>query len=756
MTHNPLRDAAKYLESKGRYGDTMLVHLNPKEVRFLESMSPTGSLTVNPHTGLQEAFLPALLAPILGSLAGGAAASAFPALGISTALGAGLGSGLASFAATGDLAKGVTSGLLGYGLGSATDLLAAGTEGIAGAGGEAAKEAAKNAAATAAMPTETASHLMTGTADYVPSQISQMGQAGTGAGLNVPTTNYVGNDDIARLIEKNMPAPHIAAQQDAAALSPFDKWGAAAENVTNPDVLKNTFWTNASRTTMPIAGGLIGEAMMSEQGQSAPPPYQYQTNYSYPGNRGTGRRYLSPNPDPQGREQTYFGYADGGEIDPGRSKYEQDDKYDFVPRKREGAGLKERGRVMTLKQAEEWARETDKMRDGRGYGGVTSPNPFYRGTPPVIQYAKGGYIGGPGGGLDDAIPAIIDGRQPAKLSSGEYVVPAHAVSALGNGSTEHGVRELDKMVDRTMQSKFGTKNRKPRPIKAENMMAGLGSMRGKKGAGKKAKGPFEYQSGGIIDRLFGTGAKSEGPPPDPGRSWDMDPPTVAWPTKEDVEAAREYKRMYGNPNEYMIDGPRMVNRQYERPGRQFLMATPKDAARWYNDDDTSGVKIQSANQEQADEQYAGQLAAQTDPFGYLGYDPTRIIVNNPRRGREWGLGGAYDPKSDVMMYGGQSQSTIAHESMHRGLAALRKENSKIQKDTPFREEELVRRMMMDRFGPIERMSLEKDNIPREKWDFYIEKAESKSPRRDEYIREIRKLGHHLVAKKNIEREGGVK
>ena len=38
------------LASKGRYGDTMLMHVNPKEVAGL------GGLTINPETGLPEAF----------------------------------------------------------------------------------------------------------------------------------------------------------------------------------------------------------------------------------------------------------------------------------------------------------------------------------------------------------------------------------------------------------------------------------------------------------------------------------------------------------------------------------------------------------------------------------------------------------------------------------------------------------------------------------------------------------------------------
>jgi hypothetical protein len=65
----PMQGMANQMAQHGRYGDSMLVHMNPIEVQGLASLSPTGSLTVNPVTGQPEAFLP-FLAPLLGSLAG--------------------------------------------------------------------------------------------------------------------------------------------------------------------------------------------------------------------------------------------------------------------------------------------------------------------------------------------------------------------------------------------------------------------------------------------------------------------------------------------------------------------------------------------------------------------------------------------------------------------------------------------------------------------------------------------------------------
>jgi len=134
-----LEGVADLLANQGRYGDSMLVHMNPVEVQGLASMSPTGSLTVNPQTGQPEAFLPFLL-PLLGGIGGSALAGtgAAAAIGLgglsSTAMGA-IGSGLASWAATGDLKQGLVSGITGFGIGSALG-------GIGGAAAEGSKQAA--------------------------------------------------------------------------------------------------------------------------------------------------------------------------------------------------------------------------------------------------------------------------------------------------------------------------------------------------------------------------------------------------------------------------------------------------------------------------------------------------------------------------------------------------------------------------------------------------------------------------------------
>ena len=108
---------ASVLADQGRYGDSMLVHMNPAEVQGLASLSPTGSLTVNPQTGQPEAFLGMILGA-LGSLGAGTGVAATLGLsGLSSAALGAIGSGLGTFIETGDLKKGLLGGLTGYGIG---------------------------------------------------------------------------------------------------------------------------------------------------------------------------------------------------------------------------------------------------------------------------------------------------------------------------------------------------------------------------------------------------------------------------------------------------------------------------------------------------------------------------------------------------------------------------------------------------------------------------------------------------------------
>jgi hypothetical protein len=73
------------------------------------------------------------------------------------------------------------------------------------------------------------------------------------------------------------------------------------------------------------------------------------------------------------------------------------------------------------------------------------------------QFKDGGYLDGAGDGMSDSIPATIEGKQPARLADGEFVIPADVVSHLGNGSTKAGAKQLYKMLDKIRSARTGTK-----------------------------------------------------------------------------------------------------------------------------------------------------------------------------------------------------------------------------------------------------------------------------------------------------------
>jgi hypothetical protein len=73
------------------------------------------------------------------------------------------------------------------------------------------------------------------------------------------------------------------------------------------------------------------------------------------------------------------------------------------------------------------------------------------------KMAKGGYLDGAGDGMSDSIPATIEGKQPARLADGEFVVPADVVSHIGNGSSKAGSKRLYAMLDKIRHARTGNK-----------------------------------------------------------------------------------------------------------------------------------------------------------------------------------------------------------------------------------------------------------------------------------------------------------
>lgn len=341
---NP-RQSAKDLAKLGRNGDTELLHVNPIELKLLDSFARANgtTMTTNPDTGKPEAFffLP-LIAPFLGS-----------AMGLGTLGTAALSGGLTA-AATGDVRKGLAAGLTGGALGALGNSLGqfgsqlpnaadAATQG-AGAAEQAAKAAQGSAFdATAGNPSM-----------WSPSAANIDKLPG------VPDANPLD----ARLAAGTAATP--APQQ----MGMMDNLKAAWDN---PEKFGNYMMQNG-RT--PLAMGLAGMTMgaFDDPAKAAKAKTADLSGLTYSTQRYTGRRQ---NPNGGSSENSWYAsdtkhFAGGGAIDP------------------------------------------------------------------MAQY---------GDGTQDNVPAQA-GAQPVRLSGGEYVVPARAVSELGNGSTMAGVKSLDGMVNR--------------------------------------------------------------------------------------------------------------------------------------------------------------------------------------------------------------------------------------------------------------------------------------------------------------------
>jgi hypothetical protein len=422
-----LQTLAHHMQSAGRGGDSMLVHMTPKEVGGLQAlaMAHGGSLTVNPETGLPEAgFLSSLLPTLIGaglSIASGGALTPLMAAGLT---GAGYG------IATGSLGKGLMAGLGAYGgAGLGAGLSAAGTgatfvDDAVMAGGNAAgaqaagqatanqviakqalEEAAKAPFSTAgkglAALTETGGReaFMSGMSNAAP----YSGMA-TGASLLnalTPESTRLGGGNQNALIrpytfERTQNPEAYAPSPTAYSGQPFD----SRESLYFTDKFTALDPYRAPGPEYKAAGGLtalaIGgpvETMAAEnavgQNLSYPQAEIETTMYSNP----MVQRPVATNVVEQGVDTV---------VDP----YSGEQRF--------------------------------------AVGGISH----------LGDYSDGGrLLRGPGDGVSDSIPASIGDRRPARLADGEFVVPARIVSELGNGSTEAGARKLYAMMDRVQKAR---------------------------------------------------------------------------------------------------------------------------------------------------------------------------------------------------------------------------------------------------------------------------------------------------------------
>ena len=100
-------------------------------------------------------------------------------------------------------------------------------------------------------------------------------------------------------------------------------------------------------------------------------------------------------------------------------------------------------------------------------GPMPARGSFARGG--IAELKKGKYLNGNTDGMADRVPATIDGKQPAALSDGEFVIPADVVSHLGNGNSDAGAKVLEQMMARVRKERTGNKEQ-GKEINARKML----------------------------------------------------------------------------------------------------------------------------------------------------------------------------------------------------------------------------------------------------------------------------------------------
>jgi hypothetical protein len=420
-------------EAYGRGGDSMLVHMNPREVAGLQALARSNgtSLTINPHTGYPEAFnlkafLPTLIGLGLNAFAPGVGSAIGSALGTSGAVGTGLAVGGATAAATGSLQKGIMAGLGAYGGAGLGEGLAGsglagtptptpGMEGVAGSG-------------VSATPLPTDPSLLgspTSLASTAPGGASGLtappnfANLGTGAPANTAFPN-------ADLYSSSAPT-----MGTGATVSP----STTMSSVTKPGLTTAQAFKYGSAALTPA---LQPEPYEAPKSTAMIRPF----DFSY--NPQTGAYNREPGDT---SEAEYF-----------RPTYTARDPYLAA----EG-GLMNSYAAGGLTAFKQGGRPKSRPLMGEEYYKFMGRDDTMLGTAEK-NFAGGGtprFLSGGGDGMSDDIPAVIGDKQPARLADGEFVIPADVVSHLGNGSSKAGAKRLYEMMADIRKERTGTKKQAP-------------------------------------------------------------------------------------------------------------------------------------------------------------------------------------------------------------------------------------------------------------------------------------------------------
>ena len=430
-----IRQLSSEVAKRGRNGDTMLIHVNPREVAGLQYLGERygAKMTVNPDTGLPEAFnfmrfMPmiagAALSPFITPMGAAAVVGAVEGVrtnsimgGLKGALGAyggaGLTSSLASFGAEG-LGQQALPQLTELGTPALTPTI---TPDVASTLTSADTSALNTLAAEQGVFQEGASQL--------PGSISQTAPPTTGPGAVTKANLQAG-------IERGFTDP-----------------GAAFKAIT--------------ADPMATASRLGSLAISSQEDKPYEPPGKktyasstkadpYKRNYREnpnPYDTSSEFEYFRPNAL-YVKEGGYIGMQGGGTPPVGMPTGLPDDYTAYMQQLQQMINLK--GSPAGLPQ---FSAPISQPGFGTQMTKASLPNTYAPGG--ITRIQKEGQVRGNGDGMEDKVYGNIEGRQKVALSRDEFIVPADVVSGIGNGSSNAGADKLYKMMDRVRKARTGIK-----------------------------------------------------------------------------------------------------------------------------------------------------------------------------------------------------------------------------------------------------------------------------------------------------------
>jgi hypothetical protein len=487
------QQSAQGLASLGRGNDSMLVHMTPNEVQGLQglAMAHGGSLSINPQTGLPEAGILDIVLPVAGSFFG-LPPEVTAALMAGKTLIEGGDIGSAALSAFG----GYTGGKFGKSLKSFVDPI------------QSLPTSAVNAAANTA---NTAGSFIGSTGEMGSKLLSPSGGASQiGSNLGSVTNEFGVNRPVEDVFKKSF-SPDYAKQnfvpgfadnniqgsfmgKDVGAQGMFQPGGGNTLQTTGTP----TYGANVGAGT--DIGSTISEGARdfgNQFGAAVKNPIDFARHVgegdALAGGAKLGMYAASPFVEDM-LKPPQFSFTD-----PEKGKWRSetgglsfDPKYStgltLLPNLNQPITAKEGGYIDSyamggvvgnpsvggglsdLYNRPEGQASEIISQDGYGIGRLNNlGGEQARYQAQVLGYASGGYLNGQGDGMSDSIPATIEGKQPARLADGEFVVPADVVSHLGNGSSKAGSKRLYKMLDKVRRARTGH-TKQGKQIKADKYL----------------------------------------------------------------------------------------------------------------------------------------------------------------------------------------------------------------------------------------------------------------------------------------------